>query len=126
MAQIDIKYFTPQDANKTLPLVKQIVKDILTCANKIKDLAEQPGIVPEENSDIKELSEEIKGYISELDEIGCNYKDWSFDVGLVDFPSVIEGKDVLLCWRSDEVSVKYFHGMFDGFAGRKLIPEEYL
>jgi hypothetical protein len=64
--------------------------------------------------------------MKELEEIGCSYKDWSFELGLVDFPSIIDGKEVLLCWRSDEESVKYYHGLLEGFAGRKPIPDDYL
>lgn len=126
MAQIDVKYFTPKEANKTLPLVKQIVRDILDCAVKIKSIAELLDSEIEDNPEIKNLSVQIQKYMNELEEIGCSYKDWSFDVGLVDFPSVIDGKDVLLCWRSDEKEILYYHGLLEGFSGRKLIPQEYL
>jgi len=44
----------------------------------------------------------------------------------VDFPSVINGEEVLLCWRSDEDDIKYFHRIEDGYSARQLIPEEYL
>ncbi len=126
MTQIDVKYFTPKEANKTLPLVKQIVRDILDCAVKIKIIAESLNGEIEDNSEIKYLSLQIQKYMGELEEIGCSYKDWSFDIGLVDFPSVINGKDVLLCWRSDENEIQYYHGLLDGYSGRRLIPQEYL
>jgi len=64
--------------------------------------------------------------MSELEEIGCYFKDWNFSIGLVDFPSVINGEEVLLCWRSDEDDIKYFHRIEDGYSARQLIPEEYL
>lgn len=126
MEEIKPKYFTPKEANKTLPLVKKIVEDILNNARQIKYYVETLGKEAEENENVLALAEEIKSYMNELEEIGCSYKDWSFELGLVDFPSVIDNKEVLLCWRSDEDSIKYYHGLLDGFAGRKLIPEEYL
>ncbi|MBI5807718.1 MAG: DUF2203 domain-containing protein [Ignavibacteriales bacterium] len=126
MEETQIKYFTPKEANKTLPLVKQIVRDILINASKIKFFVESMGKAAEENPDVLSLAEEINGYMKELEEIGCSYKDWSFELGLVDFPSIIDGKEVLLCWRSDEESVKYYHGLLEGFAGRKPIPDDYL
>ncbi|MCX7874563.1 MAG: DUF2203 domain-containing protein [Melioribacteraceae bacterium] len=126
MEENKVKYFTPKEANKTLPLVKQIVFDILNNAKKIQYYVETLGNEADQNENVIALAEEIKYFINELEELGCSYKDWSFDLGLVDFPSVIDNKEVLLCWRSDEESIRYYHGLFDGYAGRKLIPEEYL
>jgi hypothetical protein len=45
-------------------------------------------------------------------------------MGLVDFPAMIDGEEVLLCWRSDEPEVLYYHGLEDGFAGRKKISSK--
>ncbi|MFZ5947386.1 MAG: DUF2203 domain-containing protein [Stygiobacter sp.] len=126
MEEVKPKYFTPKEANKTLPLVKKIVKDILNNAKQIKYYVETIGQEAENNVIVLALAEEINSYMNELEEIGCSYKDWSFELGLVDFPSVIDNKEVLLCWRSDEDSIKYYHGLFEGFIGRKLIPDEYL
>lgn len=126
MEEVKPKYFTPKEANKTLPLVKKIVKDILNNAKQIKYYVETLGQEAENNVIVLALAEEINSYMNELEEIGCSYKDWSFELGLVDFPSVIDNKEVLLCWRSDEDSIKYYHGLFEGFIGRKLIPDEYL
>jgi hypothetical protein len=44
---------------------------------------------------------------------------------MVDFPAIIDGKDVLLCWKSDEEDITFYHEVEAGFAGRKLIPEKY-
>ncbi len=126
MTQAAVKYFTPQEAQKTLPLVKQIVKDILKTANQIKDLAEAVGDGFEESKEVKSLTAEVHSFMSELEDLGCTYKDWNFEIGLVDFPSIINGREVLLCWRSDEDNITHYHGLLDGFAGRKLIPQEYL
>ncbi|MDF1613034.1 DUF2203 domain-containing protein [Stygiobacter electus] len=126
MEEVKPKYFTPKEANKTLPLVKKIVEDILNNAKQIKYYVETLGQEAENNVNVLALAEEINSYMNELEEIGCSYKDWSFELGLVDFPSVIDNKEVLLCWRSDEDSIKYYHGLFEGFIGRKLIPDEYL
>lgn len=68
----------------------------------------------------------ISDYIAELEELGCFYKDWNFSIGLIDFPSVIDGKEVMLCWKSDEPDILFYHGLQDGFAGRRPIPELYL
>ena len=126
MNELDIKYFTPSEAAKTLPLVKNITSDIMECGTKIRDLADILGEDARDHESVRKLVKEIDGFISELKEIGCYYKDWNFTVGLVDFPSIIEGDDVFLCWRTDEESIMYYHKINEGYAGRKLIPPEYM
>lgn len=126
MENIDTKYFTRAEAQKTLPLVKQIVRDILNNAFQVRTIAESLGGKIEGNEEVAKLADEIDIYINELREIGCYYKDWSFDVGLVDFPAIINGEEVELCWRSDEDQILYYHKTNEGFAGRKLIPKENL
>ncbi|RMF55673.1 MAG: DUF2203 family protein [Calditrichaeota bacterium] len=116
------KHFTLEEAQRTLPLVKQIVRDILNLSHEIRTLITILGADAEENPQIQQLMEQFKGYLRELEELGCFYKDWNFSIGLVDFPAIINGEEVFLCWRSDEDEIQYYHGIYDGYAGRKLIP----
>ena len=51
----------------------------------------------------------MEGYIDELKEIGCQFKAYNFDIGLVDFPALINDEEVFLCWRSDEKSIRFYH-----------------
>lgn len=121
------KYFTPAEARNTLPLVKKIVKDILDTSREMRLIAEE---LDDEfikyDPQIKKMAEDINNFISELEEIGCFYKDWNFTIGLVDFPALIRNKEVMLCWRTDEDDIKYYHSIDAGYSGRKPIPEEYL
>lgn len=121
----DIKVFTPLEARKTLPLVKSIIRDILNTSREIRFLAEENEGNIEDHPRTLKLVEQIDEYISELEDVGCFYKDWNFTIGLVDFPSVIDGEDVMLCWRSDEEDIKYYHSYESGYSGRKLIPQKY-
>ena len=119
------KLFTPQEANHRLPLIKKIVTDILekgqTLQAKVTTLkAGQP------SAECVALEEEIENLMKELENLGCFYKDWNFTVGLIDFPAVIHGQEVFLCWRSDESFLRWYHGIEEGFTGRKLIPENLL
>ncbi|MBM4171294.1 MAG: DUF2203 family protein [Ignavibacteria bacterium] len=121
-----IKYFTPADANKTLPLVRSIVRDILRDATMIKIISDNLDGEIENNNEVKILLSNIEGFTKELMEIGCYFKDWNFEVGLVDFPSIINDEEVFLCWKSDEDSINHYHSVREGFIGRKPIPEELL
>ena len=122
----DLKYFTPSEAKKTLPLVRKIVKDILDTSREMRLIADEIGGKVENDPRIRKLADNVESFMRELEEIGCFFKDWNFSIGLVDFPATIDGKEVFLCWRTDEDDIMYYHEMETGFAGRKLIPPEEL
>jgi hypothetical protein len=122
----DIKYFTPAEARNTLPLVRKIVKDILDTSREMRLIADEIGGDVEKDPRILKLADSIEDFMQELEEIGCFFKDWNFSNGLVDFPAIIEGKEVFLCWKSDEEDILFYHEPEVGFAGRKPIPPEEL
>jgi hypothetical protein len=110
------KTFTRAEAESTLPLVRQIVADILHTADRMREAADSGEALPS-------LEAELQGHLQEIEEIGCFYKDWNFEVGLVDFPAVIDGETVFLCWRSDENELAWYHPVEEGFLGRKPLPK---
>ncbi len=118
------KYFTPQEANQRLPLVKRIVGDILIKGKKLKSLLKE-----DDAQDVQRragvLEEEIGVLMAELEELGCFFKDWNFEIGLVDFPALIEGREVFLCWRSDEENISWYHPVEEGYASRQPIPQQF-
>jgi hypothetical protein len=120
--------FTPSEANRTLPLVRRIVADVLARGSEARRLVEKADGADAETARarLRVLDLEIRGLLEELERIGCSYKDWGFETGLVDFPGEIDGRSVLLCWRSDEDSVRYYHAPEAGFAGRMPIPRRLL
>jgi len=109
------RLFTQQEAESALPLVRQIVTDVLETARKIRELDENDDELPR-------LQSEMEEHLLELEEMGCFFKDWNFSIGLVDFPSVIDGKTVFLCWRSDESGLAWYHPIEEGFQGRRPLP----
>jgi hypothetical protein len=122
----ETKYFTPTEAKKTLPLVRKIVADILDTSREMRMIADEIGGDVEKDPRIQKLADDIEKFMQELEEIGCYFKDWNFSIGLIDFPTIIDGKEVFLCWRSDEEDIMYYHDVDAGFAGRKIIPPEEL
>jgi hypothetical protein len=61
--------------------------------------------------------------IQEIQEIGVHVKD--FSNGLVDFPYEYEGRIVFLCWKPDEDEIRWWHETDAGFAGRRMLTEEF-
>jgi hypothetical protein len=110
------RIFTQREAESTLPLVRQIVADILETARKLRQAGEDDAERPR-------LEEEMQEHLVEIDDIGCFFKDWNFSIGLVDFPAVIAGETVFLCWRSDEGELAWYHPIEEGYAGRRPLPK---
>ena len=119
------KYFTPQEANRRLPYVKKIVAEIIGKGQRIRALLTLSA-GREIPAECETLQEEMESLMQELEQLGCFYKDWNFEIGLVDFPALIEGEEVLLCWKSDEPEIIWYHRLGDGFIGRRPIPERLL
>ena len=116
---IATRHFTPQEANKMLPLIRVIVRDILEKGEALRALGtEGRGVSPRFNKTMGE----IQILVGELEELGCTYKDIGFHKGLVDFPALINGHEIFLCWESDEPSVMHYHRHDEGFAARRRIP----
>lgn len=118
----ETRFFTPSEANQTLPLVRRIVDDILAAGARIRERSVAVGAHAEEDPEIVALIETLEGLFEELEALGCSYKDGDFEMGLVDFPAMIGGREVMLCWRSDEPELRFYHDSEAGFAGRRPIP----
>jgi hypothetical protein len=63
----------------------------------------------------------VKDAMGEIDAIGVQVKD--LDIGLLDFPCEVDGQTILLCWKLGEKAITHWHGVSEGFAGRKLIDQ---
>jgi hypothetical protein len=61
----------------------------------------------------------VKDAMAEIDAMGVQVKD--LDIGLLDFPCEVDGQIVLLCWKLGEKAITHWHGVSEGFAGRKPV-----
>jgi len=129
------KYFTLDQANKTLPLVRKIVSDITSLHPVWRDLVYRYELVAAQSdpkwgesteqvalrTQIEAVARQINGYMVELGEIGCVFK--GFEEGLVDFYGQLDGRDMFWCWKQGEERISHWHELEAGFAGRQPIPE---
>ncbi|RME22887.1 MAG: DUF2203 family protein [Candidatus Zixiibacteriota bacterium] len=134
------KYFTLEEANRTLPLVRSIVRDIVTLFRDVHERRERlaqvrqrhgsgdryqnnpyseelQNIEQELDRDIERLNE----YADELHRLGVELKDPL--LGLVDFYSRMDDRDVYLCWKLGEDEIAYWHELDAGFSGRQSLLE---
>ncbi len=63
----------------------------------------------------------VKDALGEIDAMGVQVKD--MDTGLLDFPCEVDGQTILLCWKLGEKAITHWHGVSEGFAGRKPVDE---
>jgi len=68
-------------------------------------------------------AQNLRESIEKVQELGCLVKD--LDIGLVDFPTRFRGVEVYLCWRMGESVIEFWHGMDEGFRGRKAIDRDF-
>jgi hypothetical protein len=131
------RYFTPAQANTTLPLVRAIVQDITDLARSLRERSERLtrlqanpraslGTAYQEElqqmqTALEQDQEKMLGYEEELRNLGIELKDYY--TGLIDFPSLMNGREVYLCWRLGEPQVDYWHELDAGFAGRQRLKE---
>ena len=124
------RLFTVDEANRTLPLVRRIVEDVVRQHRQWREKILELDLVasssradePHERAaqlerEAQTLAQELDGYQKELEELGIQLKDRR--QGLVDFPSELGGRRVLLCWRLGEGEVQFWHDEDAGFAGRQ-------
>ena len=128
------KYFTVEEANKALPLIKLIVGDLVRQYRVVEDLQERLSKVssdrkrPSQDLYTEELAQsqaeleaeqsKLAAYFEELKGLGVEFKGQD---GLCDFYSRMDGRDVFLCWRLGEPEVLYWHDLDAGFAGRQRL-----
>ena len=62
---------------------------------------------------------EIKETLGEFQKRAIQIKD--FDRGLIDFPAILGGKEVFLCWEQDEEDIEFWHDLHSGYAGRERL-----
>ena len=132
------KTFTVREANRSLPLIRAIVTDITELARELRERSERMNrLRPDDRFTLSEAHEEefreaqdefergqekMEDLVRELTQLGVELKD--FYTGLIDFPCILNGRLVYLCWRLGEAEVAHWHELEAGFAGRqKLMPD---
>jgi hypothetical protein len=132
-----MRFFTEEEANEALGAVRPLAERLVDARRRLVHVAGRleevegtvsgngGGLDPERVRTLQEQAAEaaagIAGLVTELEALGVQVKD--LDEGLIDFPAQHpEGDTVLLCWRLGEDAVRYWHGLEEGFAGRKPLP----
>ena len=130
------RFFTPEEANEALARVRPLVERMVEARRVLLEVQRRQaelvarvasnggGLSPPDVSavaaEVQQTSAELVAVVEELQELGVQVKD--LDRGLVDFPCLHRGREVLLCWELGEDEVAYWHGLEEGYAGRRPLP----
>ena len=123
-----MKLFTLEEANSLLPSVQPIVRSIQRSHRRVRsfqnaaklaaDAAENGGGGMPKGAQYARLLIDLSQLAGQLEGLGVQLKDYAN--GLIDFPSMREGRVVLLCWKADEGDqLEWWHDVEAGFAGRQ-------
>jgi hypothetical protein len=122
-----LRYFTPVEANAVLPRVRGLVQRAADCAQQVRataqELRERPELDHERLArDIERLRAEINDIVEHIAAEGVLVK--GIEPALLDFPALLRGREVLLCWRSGEAMVGWWHDLHNGYANRQPVDFE--
>ena len=117
--------FTLDEANRALPLVERVVRDIVVAHEAATTLHSRldhslPARQRDEiESGLEREVGKLNRLLEELKDIGCDLKDYR--MGLIDFIGVHEDREICLCWKLGEESIEHWHELHDGFPGRRPV-----
>jgi hypothetical protein len=134
------KHFTLAEAESLLPRMGQLMREATTMKSAFVD-AERVlrahservmlmGGMVVDREEIRaartrrdSVAARLRAALESIQETGCVVKD--LDIGLLDFPTLYRGREVYLCWKLGEADIAFWHGVEEGFAGRKPIDRDF-
>ncbi len=131
-ADSSAKVFSVDEANRMLPLVRAIVSDLVSLSQEVserrrhlnhlmvgRELAAEDvydAELAEVERTVQRDSQRLRGYVEELRRLGVEAKGHD---GMVDFPTILDGRRAYLCWKLGEPEVAHWHELDAGFASRQ-------
>jgi hypothetical protein len=126
-----VRLFDVEEAERMLPLIRVIVKGMMddhaerqTLLDRLEGTSDEPA--PREvrslRTEIDTLTEKLAEAASELENLGVEFK--GIDLGLVDFPTTIDGELAYLCWSYGEDRIAFWHPADGGYAGRRPLERD--
>lgn len=119
------KHYTREEANALLPQVREWIAQLLDLRDRGKRFEQRLTALAAGGNDVGgetvngwlRVTYKFRDVLSEFEERQIQLKD--LDRGLVDFPAILQGREVFLCWEEGEDDVEHWHELDGGFAGRE-------
>ncbi len=135
------RFFTLRQAEELLPQVESAIRDAISLRSEYQQaeaewqnfarritmlggVAVDHSRLTDQKNHRESIALRLKEAIEKIQDHGCVIKD--LDIGLIDFPTLFHGEEVYLCWKLGESGISFWHGMNEGFRGRKPIDHDFL
>lgn len=132
------RYFTVAEANAHVGQLRELFGRVMQLRSQLKTLYQElsdagfvpgaevePADLPPEvlrnHSVFMGLAETLREQVEAITDTGCIIKD--VESGLVDWPTLHQGREVWLCWKYGEPDVQHWHELTSGFSGRRSVSE---
>ena len=121
------QHYTRDQARALLPQVRQWLKQLSALRQKLSDSDERLARLMAGGNDVGgetvnrwvRVAADVKATLAEFQRREIQIKD--LDRGLIDFPAILDGKEVFLCWEQDEEDIEFWHDLHSGYAGRERL-----
>jgi hypothetical protein len=134
-----VKHFTVAEANTLIPRLTKQMQELQALQGAARGKYEEMRDIREvgyrkdgnlimmtdyqvAKREFDEVVANANRILASIQELGCRVTD--VEIGLIDFPAIINDEEVYLCWRMDEPVVGYYHGLEEGYAGRRPLPSK--
>jgi hypothetical protein len=134
------KHFTLDEAQSLLPVLESLLKRAVEARRAAGEIEEElqelsrkiflmggmfldPEQMRKRRAAYESQADRMKDSLAEIDSIGVQVKD--LETGLLDFPCLIDGETVLLCWKMGESRIEFWHTLEGGFAGRQPLDARF-
>ncbi len=131
------RWFSVEEANQRVPELRLMLERLRTFQTEARTRYEEMRDIREvgyrkdgnlvmltdyqlAKREFDDVVNEANRLLTAINEVGCRVTD--VEMGLVDFPSQIDGAEVYLCWQMDEPEIGFFHGVDEGYTGRRPLP----
>ena len=135
------RLFTLQEAEELLPAVERWLRSAIDSKKSASELEDQMNAllvriniyggvqidvtqIAKIKSSKEQVLDQLNRSLGEMETSGVVVKD--LDVGLIDFPTLLDDQEVYLCWKLGEPHIGFWHHTSEGFAGRKSIDRDFL
>jgi len=127
MAYQSTKHYTRDEARALLPQIRQWLKQLSTSHRKLSECDQRLTRLMAGGNDVGgdavnrwvRVAADVKATLAEFQRREIQIKE--LDRGLIDFPAIVNGKEVFLCWEQDEDDIEFWHDLESGYAGRERL-----
>ena len=121
------KHYTRDQARALLPQIRQWLKQLSALRRKLSECDQRLASLTAGGNDVGgetvnrwvRVAADVKATLAEFQRREIQIKE--LDRGLIDFPAILNGKEVFLCWEQDEEDIEFWHDLHSGYAGRERL-----